>query len=283
MVRDGKTDADFCVFPTPEHYPGPTAMTQPLRILLIQARSADDPMADHELRAFANRCELTIDQFTTFNVAVDDLSDYHPRGMDAIMIGGSGAFSLVEGGFSWHQAYLDLMREILVRGIPTFASCFGFQGIVQATGGKLARDEQMAQLGTYQIELTDEAEDDPLFGDLPKSFDAQLGHNDSATELCDDLIHLASSEACKYQAIRVKNKPIVATQFHPELTRQCNLERFRNYLENYKKPGQNFDEAMAYAESIHRPSPHSCGLLHSFVRDLHARRQRQQPTVVTAE
>ena len=258
-------------------------MTKPLRILLIQARSADDPMADHELQAFANRCELSRDQFTTFNVAVDDIDEFHPSDVDAIMIGGSGAFSLVNGGFSWHQAYLDLMREILTRGIPTFASCFGFQGIVQATGGKLARDESMAQLGTYKIELTDEARVDPLFGDLPECFDAQLGHNDSATELCDDLIHLAKSEDCKYQAIRVKNKPIVATQFHPELTRECNLDRFRNYLENYKKPGQNFEQAMAYAESIHRPSPHSCGLLHSFVRDLHARRQRQRATALAAE
>ncbi len=258
-------------------------MTDSLCILLIQARSADDPMAKHEREAFADRCELPVDHFDTFNVAVDDVDDFAMNGCDAIMIGGSGAFSLVKGGFDWHGDYLNLMRHILNAGIPTFASCFGFQGIVQAMGGKLKRDESLAQIGTYKIELTEAASDDPLFGDLPRHFDAQLGHNDSAVELCDELIHLASNEQCEYQAIRVRNKPIVATQFHPELTRCDNLDRFKNYLRNYKQPGQNFQEAMAYAEEIHRPSPHSCGLLHSFVRDLRERKERQLPTSVAAE
>ncbi len=258
-------------------------MTEPLCILLIQARSAGDPMAEHERQAFAARCELPLDNFETFNVAVDDIDDFAPHRCDAIMIGGSGAFSLVKGGFDWHGDYLDLMRQILRIGIPTFASCFGFQGIVQALGGKLARDEALAQIGTYTIELTDAAADDPLFGDLPQQFDAQLGHNDSAIELCDELILLAQNEQCEHQAIRVRDKPIVATQFHPELTRADNLDRFKNYLKNYKQPGQNFEEAMAYAEEIHRCSPHSCGLLHSFVRDLRQRKARQRPRTLAAE
>ena len=258
-------------------------MTEQLKILLIQARAHGDPMAEHELKAFSSRCELKRDHFNTFNVATDEPDDLELQGYDAVMVGGSGAFSLVEGGFDWHTDFLDTMRHILRSGIPTFASCFGFQGIVQALGGKLARDEGCAELGTFTITLTDAADADPLFGELPQRFDAQLGHNDSAVELSDELIHLAKSENCEYQAIRVRNRPVVATQFHPELTRCDNLERFQSYLKNYKKPGQDLEAALAYAEEIHRESPHSCGLLHSFVRDLRRRKQAQRPPSLVAE
>ncbi len=246
----------------------------PLSILLIQARAADDPMADHELNAFSKRCELSADHFSIFNIATDDIDDVRFDGYDALMIGGSGDFSLVDGGFDWHGDFLELMELIVDEAIPTFASCFGFQGLVQTLGGRLESDDERAEIGTFEITLTDAAGDDPLFGDLPQQFDAQLGHNDSAVELSDELIHLASSQRCRYQAVRVRDKPIIATQFHPELSRSDNLDRFRNYLKNYKKPGQNLEQAMAYAEEIHRESPHACGLLHSFVRDLYRRKKR---------
>lgn len=254
-----------------------------LQILLIQARVAGDPMAAHELQVFSDRCELPRDHFQTFNVATDDLKDFDVEGFDALMIGGSGAFSLVAGGFDWHSNFLDLMRHVLDLRMPTFASCFGFQGIVQALGGKLAADENCAEIGTFPITLTEAGTKDPLFGDLPHEFDAQLGHNDSAVELSDELIHLASSDCCTYQAIRVKDRPVVATQFHPELCRDDNLDRFRNYLKNYKKPGQNLEEAMAYAEEIHGPSPHACGLLHAFVGDLRKRQSAKRIQSIAAE
>ncbi len=257
-------------------------MSSKLRILLIQAREAGDPMLDHELGAFAARTQLPREAFTSFNAADDDVDDFDTAGFDALMVGGSGDFSLVDGGFDWHEDFLYLTRQVLNARIPLFASCFGFQSIVQALGGTLARDEDRAEIGTFQITLTDAAQEDPLFGELPRQFDAQLGHNDSAVHLPEALVHLASSECCEYQAIRVKDRPVVATQFHPELTLNDNLERFECYLKNYKRPGQDFEQAMAYARQIHRPSPHSCGLLHSFVADLHRRAERI-PTVDAAE
>lgn len=258
-------------------------MEDPVHILLIQARDTDDPMADHELEAFASQCELPREAFSTFNIALQDPDQFDLEGIDAVMVGGSGDFSLVESGFDWHQNYLDVLRHILEVDIPMFASCFGFQGIVQVLGGRLEAADDRAEIGTFTIELTEAAEDDPLFGDLPERFDAQLGHNDSAVELSDELIHLARSERCEYQAVRVRHQPVVATQFHPELSREGNLDRFRNYLENYKQPDQNLEDAMAYAEAIHRESPHACGLLHSFVRDLRRRKRRTRLTPESAE
>src|SRR6056297_296965 len=101
------------------------------RILLIQARTATDPMAAHELEAFASRCELPVDSFGVFNIAEESIDTFNFEGYDALMVGGSGDFSLVDGGFDWHEDYLKLMAQIVEAAIPTFASCFGFQGIVQ--------------------------------------------------------------------------------------------------------------------------------------------------------
>lgn len=243
-------------------------MSENLKILLIQARLAGDPMAAHELDCFAQGCGLGREQFQVVNVAIDDPLEVNLSGADGVIIGGSGDFSLVAGGFSWHAGLLEMIRGICERGIPTFGSCFGFQAIVQALGGELVGDPGRSEVGTFEISLTDQALADPVFGALPESFDAQLGHNDSALNLGDDLVHLARSESCEFQAIKVRGKPVVATQFHPELTREGSLARFKNYLHSYKQPEQDMEAALAFARSMHRPSPHASSLLPAFLRNL---------------
>lgn len=258
-------------------------MEPTIRIVLIQARLPDDPMCAHETNAFAARSKLPLEAIVPFNFATQDRSTLNLEEFDGIMVGGSGDFSVVDGGFDWHDDFLRFLLDVLEVDVPMFASCFGFQGLVQALGGKLARDPQRSELGTFQVTLTEEGQKDPLFGDLPAVFDAQFGHNDSAITLPEELIHLASTERCIYQAIRVKGHPVVATQFHPELNREGNLDRFRNYLKNYKNPAHSYEEAMIFAESIHRESPHACGLLHAFVKDLRARKSRRIAPDLAAE
>lgn len=246
-----------------------------MKILLIQARLAGDPMARHEIDSFSDACGLPAEHFEIFNMVTHRMGDFRIEGVDAVMIGGSGEFSLAQGGFVWHDDFLDIIRRIVEVGIPTFGSCFGFQGIVQALGGRLEADEDRSEVGTFSISLTEDVgEEDPIFGHLPPAFDAQLGHNDSVIELPDGLTHLASSERCHYQAIRVGDGPIVASQFHPELTREGSLARFRNYLEGYKRADQNMEEAMAYAEAMHRPSSEASSLLRAFVDDVRRRQNR---------
>ncbi len=228
-------------------------------------------MAAHERKCFADGCALSEDQFGVFNVATDALIDFDVTGFDAVVIGGSGDFSLVEGGFDWHQDILTLVRRLIGVGIPTFGSCFGFQAIVQAMGGELDNRDAHSEVGTFSIELTEAAGSDPIFGDLPTQFDAQLGHNDSAVMLPDGLTHLARSACCEYQAVKVGELPIIATQFHPELTREGSLARFRNYVENYKPPEHDVEDAMAYARQMHRPSPHASSLLPSFIDEVRRR------------
>jgi GMP synthase (glutamine-hydrolysing) len=236
-----------------------------LRILLLQARTPGDPILAHEFECFARAAGVEESAFTCLNMVETTPEPSMLDGHALVMVGGSGDYSVVKGGFEWHEPLLEMMRAVVEAKLPMFASCFGFQSLVQALGGELVSDPELAEIGTMEVTLTEAGERDPLFGDLPKMFHAQLGHNDSAHTLPDDLILLAGSARCPHQAVRHRSAPIVATQFHPELTDRDNITRYLRYLNAYKADELTPDEAIALAESMHQPSPHANALVRQFL------------------
>ena len=242
-------------------------MTHALPALLIQARVPGDPILEHELQCFLGQSDLDPAHLQTLNLPEVSTAQANEalEAAQVVFVGGSGDFSVVTGGFPWHDLLLELMNRVVERKIPTLASCFGFQALVQAFGGELAQDPDRAELGTFPIILTPQGQDDPLFGTLPPQFDAQLGHNDSVIHLPDCLTPLASSQRCPVQAIAHKSAPLWATQFHPELTDRDNITRYLRYIEAYKKPEDSMDQARRHAHRIHRPSPVANALLARFL------------------
>ena len=229
---------------------------------LLQARHDDDPMQLEERRSFAARLGVPLDEVVPYNV-IDAPADAGAwcEGMDGVLVGGSGEYGVLDG-HAWVNAFIDTLAEVAASGPPLFASCFGFQALVVAMGGEVVTDEARAEVGTYRITLTDEGRADPLFGGTSAEFDAQQGHKDSAARLPSGVTHLARSERCRYQAIRIGDRPAYATQFHPELTGAENLARFERYYELYRK---HFDPAEAERiRTTHRASPESNALLESW-------------------
>ncbi|MFB6265182.1 MAG: type 1 glutamine amidotransferase [Bradymonadaceae bacterium] len=235
------------------------------RTLLLQARESDDPILDHEFECFVRRTGLESSSFHRVNadsgVPTPDILEE----VDAVFVGGSGNFSVVERNFDWYDDVDRLMREAVERQKPLFGSCFGFQLLIDSFGGRLRRDPDQAEVGTFEIELTDSGARDPLFGEMPDRFDAQLGHEDSVVEMPSEFELLAQSDHCDVQAIRVPGAPVVATQFHPELTHEDNIRRFVRYIEKYKDIDESPEEARARADRLHRPSPESNALLELFI------------------
>lgn len=237
-----------------------------MKFKLLQARLPEDLVRTEERYAFAQQMGVEADQILPFDMLSAPITfKTVTDGVDAILVGGSGAFSVLDDE-PWIANFIDTLGELAQAGFPTFASCFGFQGMVLALGGEIVHDEENAEVGSFTLSATRAASKDPVFQALPSEFIAQEGHKDRATKLPQSVIHLASSERCPFQAMRVPDKPVYATQFHPELTSEDNKLRFSRYFDMYSKAfGRSQAESMMEA---FRPSPEANALLRRFVEHL---------------
>jgi GMP synthase (glutamine-hydrolysing) len=237
-------------------------MARRTRYLLLQTRNVGDPMATQEVRCFARALDCRIDDIDVFDLLGSSPSVDKLQTPDMLLLGGSGHYSAA-GESEWLERTLDCMREIHRLSKPTFASCWGFQAMSRAMGGRCINDLPNAEVGTIELQLTEAGRTDPLFKSLPPSFSAQAGHEDHVVELPLDAVLLASSARVTEQAFRFENRPIYCTQFHPELDRAAMLERVIAYPEYVARIARlSFDE---FIHSV-RETPESNSLLSSFVK-----------------
>ena len=235
-----------------------------LRFVLLQARDHDDPMLDRERRSFAEHLDVDDQRVVPLNILDGRVSPEDLERGDALLIGGSGDYYVSKDHLPHAESVYDLLRDVAARGHPTFASCFGFQLIVRALGGEIVHDPATTEVGTLDLRLTVEGKGDPLLGQLPERFAAQLGRKDRAARMPDGVPNLAASALNRHQALRLPGKPVWATQFHPELTGDENRARFERYLAGYS--AHMSDGEREAALSRFRPSPEANSLLRRFVR-----------------
>jgi len=235
------------------------------RFLLLQARVPGDPMAAHEHRCFAASLGVPVTALACHSLLDGPPSEALIDETDLILIGGSGDFSVC-GDEPFLRGFFDFLSDVCVaRDIPTFGSCFGFQGLVVAGGGTVIRDPERTEVGTFEVFLTEVGRKDPLLGALSPSFKAQLGHTDRAVELPAGVQGLAYSERVSQQAFRIPGRRIFATQFHPELNRSTNEDRYRRYRERY---GGATNEAEDPVLQSLADSPGATALLERWVREV---------------
>jgi GMP synthase (glutamine-hydrolysing) len=232
-----------------------------IRYLLLQTRNATDPMRAQEVRCFAKMLGCKVSAIDVADLLGGPVSLEKINSADMLLLGGSGHYSAAGEG-DWLQRALDLMREIHRLAKPTFASCWGFQAMSRAMGGRCINDLPNAEVGTIEVELTPAGRDDPLFGSLPPRFAAQAGHEDHVVELPEGAVLLASSSRVPEQAFQFAGKPIYCTQFHPELDLAAILERVAAYPEYVARiarvPLDDFIQSCG-------ETPEANGLLRRFV------------------
>jgi GMP synthase (glutamine-hydrolysing) len=242
-----------------------------LRYLLLQTRNANDPMRAQEVDCFVRALACERSQIHVVNLLAAIPAVRRLETADVILLGGSGHYSAADVASphfeegtqpGWLDRALDALRAIHERSIPTFASCWGFQAMARALGGRVIHDLASAEVGTIQLHLTDAGRSDPLFSQLPPTFLAQAGHEDHVVLLPAGAVLLASSDRVPEQAYHFAGKPIYCTQFHPELDRAALLERVRAYPEYVERiAGVSYDEFLARC----RETPEANSLLRRFV------------------
>ena len=239
-------------------------MLHKLRYLLLQVRDPGDPMREHEVGCFVRALRCPREHLAVFDLLSGWPSPRDLARHDIVLLGGSGDYSVVEGG-AWLEFALQAMRELYVMNKPTFASCWGFQAMARAMGGEVVTDEGRAEVGTHELFLTDAGRRDTIFGPLADAgpvFLGQMGHKDVVVRLPEQAELLASSHRVQNQAFRFPGRHIYCTQFHPELDRAALLDRLRRYPSYVEQiAGMPYER---FAEDHCHETPHTGGLLIRF-------------------
>jgi GMP synthase (glutamine-hydrolysing) len=233
-----------------------------LSVLLVQIR-AQGPVRDEELQSFARHGGLAPRQITVLNVfdtprfAADVVDSF-----DVVCVGGASEASVLDPhAYPFVPPLIGLLTHCLDRGKPVFASCFGFQAAVLGLGGRVIRDEGDFEMGTIPLQLTPEAETDPVFEGVSDGFLAVSCHRERAVSTPPGCVPLAETGRCLY-AFRVVNKPFWAFQFHPELDRDCFVERLGVFRDQYTESDGAYTEKAAQFKE----TPESNGLLRRFLQ-----------------
>ena len=217
-------------------------MFERIRYLLLQIRNPDDGMRAQEVRCFSATLRCDAGQIEVCDLLQAVPTAQQLRRCDMVLIGGSGHYSAAKEG-DWLLRALDEMRTLYELRKPTFASCWGFQAFARALGGEVHNDLPHAELGSHGAFLTDAGLEDPIFSFLGPQFIALMGHEDRVVQLPRGAVLLASSQRVTNQAYCFPDRPIYATQFHPELDRESFRERIWAYPEYIERiTGQSFEE-----------------------------------------
>jgi len=153
--------------------------------------------------------------------------------VDAVLIGGAGAFSAIEQ-YRWTGALHDLVRRAVDAGLPMLGSCWGHQVIAEALGGTVVCDPDRTELGCRSVYRTEEGAEDPLFGRFSTPFKANMGHHDRVVSLPPGAVELARNDQPN-QAYRLENQPVYGTQFHSELDAEREKERLLQYKAEFSE------------------------------------------------
>ena len=137
---------------------------------------------------------------------------------------------------------------------PFLGACYGV-GVLGGLRGGLVDRTYGEPISAVAITLTDDGAADPLLGELPRTFDAFLGHKEAVTRLPDGAVLLASSATCPVQAFRL-GANVYATQFHPELDIEALCLRIDVYRHHgYFAPPELAEEIQAMARASHVEHP----------------------------
>ncbi len=229
-----------------------------IRVLLIQIRDWDSQMAEHELECVERRFGGRPVEVTCRNAKTHIAEAEWLEGQDAVVIGGSGAYS-VHDPRSTRFVYplRDLLERALEDDVPGFGICFGHQLLGQHLGVEVKTEDSGTERGTVPVELTESGREDPLFKGLGDQFHVHTGHTDHVTRVPDTVELLARTEAVETQAFKVRGRRFYTSQFHPDVTAAEAQERYHGFATQAAQYGRRGYEKHAEAFEIGRDDTES--------------------------
>lgn len=146
--------------------------------------------------------------------------------VDALVILGGPMNVYEEEIHPWLVQEKIFIKQAIESDIPVLGICLGAQLIADVLGARVYRN-QHNEIGWFPLELTNQARESRLFGDLPAEFTALHWHGDTF-DLPPAATHIAKSEGCTNQAFTFDSERVVGLQFHLEWTKAILSETLRN-------------------------------------------------------
>jgi GMP synthase (glutamine-hydrolysing) len=218
-----------------------------LRILLYKT-GATDPLLTPDIGDYEHWFERILGERARLEVHFAIESPRRPlSGYHAMVITGSPR-SLVDPE-PWMDEAADYVRTAASAGVPVLGVCFGHQLIGYAYGGRVRTNPNGWEVGTTEVELTEEGRDDPLFTGIPQRMRVNQSHRDEVWELGPELRRLAGSSHTSTQALGI-GAHVRGVQFHPEMNAKVVrrlVEHRRHILEAdfAERPGRCFRTVMS--------------------------------------
>ncbi len=107
------------------------------------------------------------------------------------------------------------IRDAAKRKRPVLGICFGHQLIAKTFSGKVEKNPNGWELGSYTISLTEHGKYSPLFKDMENELIVYESHQDIVTVLPDGAVELAFNKK-GVQAFQLFD--MYSVQFHPEFS-----------------------------------------------------------------
>lgn len=219
--------------PTATQTPSPTPTRGPLKVISLIHGPARSLVVDHVLKRFdVVATSIRVDR----DEPVPDL-----RGFDAVIFAG-GEHRPDQFELPFFQAERVRILDALDANVPILGICLGHQLLAYWLGGKVQGGRW--ELGWLPVAANDTGLADPLLQGLGTSFHAFLWHGDQITELPEGADLLASSDRCRVQAFRLRNRPVWGVQFNPQYDPVI-AEGVIRSASSLKKNGYDVDEMVA--------------------------------------
>lgn len=143
-------------------------------------------------------------QILRHDIAAERIAELAPKGI--ILSGGPN--SVYEDGAP------KCDPKLFELGIPVLGICYGMQLACEALGGKVDNTPSR-EYGRAQCKITNH---DVLFDGLPEEMEVWMSHGDQVSAISEQFEPLAETGTCPYAAVRHRELPVFAMQFHPEVT-----------------------------------------------------------------
>ena len=134
---------------------------------------------------------------------------------DAIIALGGPQHANAHDKYPYLAREKDFLRQVVEQDIPYLGICLGGQLLAGALGASVLR-HHITEIGFYEVQLTDEGKNDPLFQGLP-GYQQVIHWHEDIFGLPDGAVRLATGENTVNQAFRIGQRAY-GLQYHIEVT-----------------------------------------------------------------